>query len=72
VDVDVRGYTISQGNYLVVHTVRVDDLKQAIQQFPSVLCEEIDSRKLAFLKGLVGIEEIAQRFGVASDNFALP
>src|SRR5579862_3065248 len=54
----------------MVVTVGLNSVVQLLQKFTSVAREKIDAPNAALLQALVGIERVAQGFGVTGDKFA--
>ena len=55
----------------MIEAVGMDCVEQAVQQFLAMSRQKIYAGVFAFLQSLVGIKSVAERFGVASDDFAL-
>jgi hypothetical protein len=44
-----------QRDQLMVHTVGMNVIKQSVEQFPAVLCDERNAGNLPLLQSLIGI-----------------
>ena len=55
----------------MIEAVGIDGVIHVLQEFSTVAGDEIDSSDLTFLQSFVGIECVAQEFGVTAQNFAV-